>query len=654
MNTYNAETANSRIYAAMSIARTAGIPFDTTSSLNTALNYPVILLGSRINDNAFDASNEAALIAYVNNGGVLIHSSLRDTSLFNLCGVSTSSNSTGLYFIDFDTIAKSEYFHLINDSLEVRISLGDSTSGSNYALRKYTLSTGISLGNFEDLSCALAYNAFGNGHVYTFGPDLRDLIIRNQLDFDVNAHRTYSNGFEPSSDVIVFLIRNIFRKHVPNLVYTHTSPGNSSSVVLLTHDIDSWSAMDTMGTFSQWEVSQNIPAHYNITTRYTNDGWMTSFYVGSWTRVENIMDAGHTIASHSVGHFPDFADESRFPYGTTGNVPANYQPFYTGGITTGGTVIGELEVSKNLLFDDHALNIRSFRAGHLAYHDSLTHGLQQLNYEFNSTQSANNVLTGFPYYDLKVRSFSGIESSILEIPMTISDVFSSNPIDTSNYLQKVSIWANATRKYAANNAPITLLIHPNRLWKLTAQQRYFDSIPEEVLPYSFEAYGEFWRKRDSLKYRSELNGDTLEIHLENNQWSNLQSFVVDATSLDTVLFYDQLGNPLSFAWQNFPNGLRLYFAESVFSAINTHSTEELKVEVYPNPTQNEFFIKSPVRLNGTLSVFDLSGRQVYSSQLNDQQLIRLDLSLMQINTGIYSVFINDQHHQIRTRIVYLK
>ena len=79
----------------------------------------------------------------------------------------------------------------------------------------------------------------GLGHVYTFGPDFRDLIYRPRINQDINAHRVYSNGFEPSSNAVMMIVRNIIQAHIPSIVYKYTVPGNYSSVLCVTHDIDS-------------------------------------------------------------------------------------------------------------------------------------------------------------------------------------------------------------------------------------------------------------------------------------------------------------------------------------------------------------------------------------------------------------------------------
>lgn len=634
MTDFNIESNSSRMYGVTMAMEQAGIPYDTTSNLTTALNYPVMITGSRILQDAFSTVERVQIETYVANGGVLITSQVRDTTFYTLCGISDNTSENTLFEIIFDTTAYPQYYDLIDDSLEVKISIGDSADGSTFFTRYYTLAGASSMANYENGECALAYHTLGSGHVYSFGPDLRDVTVRNYLNFDVQAQRTYSNGFEPSTDVIVFLLRNIIRQHIPNGVYKYTAPGTASSAIMITHDIDSGTGMDTMANFSAYEQSMNIVAQYNITTRYFNDGWMTSFYVGAWPDVNLVKSQGHVLASHSVGHFPDFADESRFPYGSLGNTPTNYQPFYTGGITTDGTVLGELEVSRDLIEGDFGVNVRGFRAGHLAFNDSLPAGLELLGYEFNSTHSANDVLTNFPFYNFSVRSFGNQPGGILEIPMTISDVFSADPITSTNYPQKVGIWADVTRRYDRNSSNTVLLIHPNRMWKLQAMQDYVDSIPSTAVFMNFEDFGDFWRKRDSVEFHTVLDGDTLFVHMDNDVLDPFQSFVVDMPGIDTVRFFDHTGSEMTFEYMNYSSDQRLYYQGVFIPGVGDIDWQE-QLNLYPNPTTDVLNVNlDRSMVGGEIHVYDVTGALIFSETIT-RSAMGLDVNAL--NAGVYVV-----------------
>ncbi|MEX1001661.1 MAG: T9SS type A sorting domain-containing protein [Crocinitomicaceae bacterium] len=654
MTNYNGETGTSRKLSAIRVMRLMGVPYEVTTNLSVAIQYPVIITGSRILDGAFTLTERTDLENYVNDGGVLITSSVRDPDFYPLCGINSSTSSNTLYKMTWDTTA-APIFDYVNDSLEVTVSIGDTASGFSFYTRYYGLNGANSLATYENGECALALHPYGNGSVYTFGPDFRDVLYRNQTNFDVNAHRTYSNGFEPTSDVIMFVLRNIVRNHIPHTLYKYTAPYDYSSTLMITHDIDSETGMDTMQAFSDYELSEGISAHYNVTTRYFSDSWMSSFYVGSWSEVHALLDDGHVLSSHSVGHFPDFDDENLFPLGDSGNTTTSYTPAYNSGVSSGGSVMGELEVSKFLLEDDHGVHIRSFRAGHLAFNDSLVLGLEKMKYEFNSTNSANNVLSSFPHYAMKIRSFNSEESSILEIPMTISDVFSSDPITPANYPQKVAVWVDATQRYDENHSPVVLLIHPNRNYKLTALQDYLALTPQNQLIYPFEKYGDYWRKRDSLQFATELNGNVLTVTIDDNLLTQEQSFVLDHNGLDSVIFKNQMGDDLTFLWKDWKYNSRLYYQGKTSSSIPENFTsKENNLHVYPNPTHSTITIYiSGYTGYYQLQLYDLSGKLILSKeQLNAKT--ELDLRTAMLENGAYILTVQTDTDQFYKKISYLK
>jgi hypothetical protein len=653
MNTYNNETNNSRYQSAFNLLSLTGIAFDTTSVLNTALQYPVVLAGSRIMESSFNGVQRNQVRSYVNGGGTLITSAMRDTGLYQLFGISASISNDELYSISWDTTNFPGYFDLVDDSLEKVISLGDPTA-TNFFCRVYGLSTAQSLGNYEDGTCAMTMNQSGLGKTYALGPDFRDVILRNQINQDIDAHRTYSNGFEPTTDVFVFIIRNIIRSHIPNSVYKYTSPDNTSSVLLITHDIDSRTACDTMDIFSDFEFSRNISGQYNITTRYIEDTLMSDFYLSAIPEVNALTGKGHVIASHSVGHFPDFADSDVFPYGTLGNTMASYQPYYPVNSTIGGTVLGELEVSRDILQTNHGVTVKSFRAGHLCYPDSLGMALEEAGYEYNSTRSSNDILTNFPYYAYDDAAFSGAPTSVLEIPLTISDVFHTGGFTDSNYISRVNLWIDASRRYDRNNAPVNLLIHPNRTFKLDALQRLLDSIPETMKPYGFESYGSFWRKRDSLLFHTTLSNDTLIVRMDNYVLDQRQSFVIDHTGLDTVLFFDAGGNALAFQFQTYSATQRLYYMHANTTSLTTIPPEYSFFRVFPNPSNGIITLATDKNLsNADITITDLTGKIIYKTILSGT-VFQIDLSAFITQPGLFFVRLSTKDEVLTKKIMYIK
>jgi hypothetical protein len=608
----NNESNLSRYYAVEDILDFCKVPYDTSSDLNLLQNYPVVITASRFTDGDLSLNQIQDVQTYVQNGGVIISSSLREAGLFPVFGISSSTSNDSLFYMNFDTLSMPSLFQYVDDSLEVQVSLGRPSSYPNFFTREYVAQTGSELlAAYENGSPALIKHSFGNGYTYLFGPDFRDVVYRNRINADVNAHRTYSNGFEPTTDVFMFIIRNIIRAHIPHTIYPHTVPGNASSVLFLTHDVDSRTAIDTMHFFSTYENQLGVEGHYNVTCRYLSDNWMTNFYIGATAEISQLLNDGHKLASHSVGHYPDYAD---FEFGSLGNTTGNYAPFYGSGSTTGGTVLGELEVSRDLLEGDFLVDVKSFRAGHLAFPDSLIIGLDTLGYAFNSTYSANDILTSYPYYGYRRQKFTTWRSPVLEIPMTISDVFSSGGFTSTNYGQRVDTWLEASYKYRDNHAPINLLIHPNRQFKLTAQQDYINGLPNDVVVFSFEDYGDFWKERTALDYNTALNNDTLLVNFNTNPSLGM-SFLLDYDGLDTVLFFDNLGSPISFQWKQWNNRQRLYYQDELVS-INEAIQNENKLTLYPNPAESVLHVQGPSEFSTMrLRIYDLSGRLVFSQAI---------------------------------------
>jgi hypothetical protein len=64
---------------------------------------------------------------------------------------------------------------------------------------------------------------------------------------------------------------------------------------------------------------------------------------------------------------------------------------------------------------------------------------------------------------------------------------------------------------------VVLLIHPNRGYKLDAEQSFVEQLPSDVAIVSTEAFGQFWKNRLSTGVETDRQGETLTIQLTNRQ-----------------------------------------------------------------------------------------------------------------------------------------
>lgn len=77
-----------------------------------------------------------------------------------------------------------------------------------------------------------------------------------------------------------------------------------------------------------------------------------------------------------------------------------------------------------------------------------------------------------------------------------------------------------------------------------------------------------------------------------------------------------------------------------------HFEEEIAVEVYPNPTGNEVWIRSGLPQPYQVNLFDMQGRLVWSDAQN-----RGTFSTQQIENGMYLLHLSDGVHTVSTRLL---
>ena len=611
----NSESNDARLFSVEHMAKVTGIPFIRTDDISVATNYGMILSSSLFKNNAFSDEERILLENYVEEGGLLVAPRIEEEDFFSLFGISNFENSNSRFAIHWDTSLMDASLKYINQPEERTLSLGRDTYDAIYKTIGYTTTTAHTLASFTDGSSAIIKNNFGEGAAITIGVSWKEVILRNQLNRDYEAHRVSSNGFEPTSDVLALFIRALFIEHHPFTVWKNTSPGNSKATLMITHDIDSQSAMDTLHAFVDYEASKNLEATYNMTVRYFDDALMGAYYLGGQSTFDYIMNNGQNIASHSVGHFFDFADSDIFPIGEPGNTQANYLPYNNGTITTGGTVYGECEVSKNTLEADITdLTIRTFRSGHLAYPKYLVNVLDNLGYNFNSSYSASDVLNNFPFQNKKDQSFSGENSQVYELPVTISDVYHDDPISANNIFEKADNWLEVTQKNLENGAPTVLLIHPNRGYKLDGLEYFIDRIPTELSIIEMQDFGDFWLNREAQNYTSEIINGQLTIQLTTvlNLSQNLGLVVSNGQDLMSINVLDLQGNNVGRIIEDHgPEDVVVYFQENVTS-VNDEFKQQQVIEVFPNPTMEEFTVRMDWPITGNLKfeIYDLYGKKV--------------------------------------------
>jgi hypothetical protein len=529
----------------------AGVPWIVTTSVDDAMQYSMVVTSSYLAGNTFGTgalarASKDKLVAYVNGGGVLVTTNVYDAYLFPLFGISGHLVKKTRHAMSWQTATLDPTLSYFDDPNEQTISLGSPTRANVIATRGYTLSTGTALARFDDASVAVARNAWGAGRAYALGFSYTDLIVRNQLDRDFRAERTTYNGFEPTSDTIMLFLRRIYESSVPFAAWRFTAPYPARSVLMLTHDLHpSKKSFDGALEFAAYENGAGVSANYTVQTNYLADANGDS-YTPRLPQLVALAATDPTIGTHTVGHFKDWADETHFPLGAPGNTKANYNPVTNGTTTTGGTVYGEIEVPKRLIETDAGVTVQTFRSGSLYWNDKQANVLDALGYRYDSSNSANDVLTNFPYLLKHDRAFDGATSSVYEIPMTLWDL----GLTGANYEAHVTHWLGVIDRNAANFAPTVLLSHPHYDGGLAAEQSLVQQLAPGIATMDLDVFGDYWRARSGFRFRTTLQGNVLTITVLNAtplpSAPGFSLFVEDGAELSGVVVRRANGTPLTF------------------------------------------------------------------------------------------------------------
>ncbi|MBC7487273.1 MAG: T9SS type A sorting domain-containing protein [Cytophagaceae bacterium] len=584
LTTRNSEPNISYVHAADHMLKVWGVPYVVKTSTDSVFNYGMIVASSRISSTTFTVSEVEQLKAFVSNGGIFIaggftgggNTAVGD-SLNKFFGINNTTDDDKRFRIKFLTEQVDPSFRWLNDPLEKEISLGNDSV--TFTTRAYDVTTAQVMATFENGDNAIVRNPWGAGYTYLAGLVFRDLISLSQMDIDFHAERKYSNSFEPSADAFMLFLKAVYAKHFPYAVWKHTIPDKKKGSLIVTHDLDSQTAMDLVTEYSSFEYKKSIIATYNVTTRYFSDWQMGPFFLPApniYKLDSARIHCGHVIGNHSIGHFPDMDDEHVFEIGVRGHYDTtNYKPRYDGNKTTGGVIYAEVQLSKILLENRFPVQIRTWRSGNLTYPKVLNNLLDTIGYDFSSTNSANDVLTNFPFRARTNKSNSGTYTRVLEIPMTVSDVFyvagtkdkpRGDTISEADMEYKVGLWRDVTLECANNYAPCILLIHPNRMYKLRALKRLLQLLPlAEMDLRGMESYGDFWNYRETVNFSSTYFNDTLKITIPSSQLpiQRKLGFVIDqgmAIDSSKILVMDEMGNPLThYRYDWYENGKYILF-----------------------------------------------------------------------------------------------
>ncbi len=496
------------------IFSTIGIPADVIQSAGQLEGYKVVCTAGALTNTTVTPELANGLFDYVEGGGILVSAGEVGNIVYPLFGLTGQVHGRNRYRLGF--VSEDPSVAFMDHPYEQTISLGN---GERHFFDEVIWTHGASLspdaatlGRFEDGSTGFSAHPYGRGKAYLLGMSFADSVLLPQVGGSYNAERQYANGFEPSADVVMLILKAICQASWSPSVCLSTIPYARPVGLVLTHDIDAQSSFIDSLKFAALEAKYGARSTFFVTTKYFTDASDIDYFnvPENADAIRELRRRGWDVGSHTVSHSVKLADA---PDGDPGVTQKTYDP------RARLTVWGEARVSKEILDREiPAQKTLSYRSGDLAFPRSLIHVLEGCGYLYDSTYSANAVLTAFPYFAMEQQDMGSGESSVVEIPVTLDD--SQGYLRPDNVAAVVKQWLEVIRANAGYGGLTVLLMHPSdtrtKTYKLEAQEQLMQAVSAKGgWMGDLTSIGTFWRDRSNLRFSAQSRNDgSLSIHID--------------------------------------------------------------------------------------------------------------------------------------------
>jgi len=526
-----------------------GVPYLGTADVNRAVRRPLLLAGGALLNSSLNPAEREALYAYVERGGVLLATQVQGTIFFPLFGLAhatTQRSNFRVFFNDYRDPAM-RYF---NRPEEFAISLGDPKlfTATIWSTEYATRPEARILGRYENSTSAFTCNRYGRGLAYALGLGFKETTMIPRMLRDFEAARAPSNFFEPSGDVFRLILRGLYEDAVHPFLLVHTIPEGKQTALCLSHDVDARESFPNSLDYARMEKSLGVRSTFYVTTKYFQDATDIGYYTPERVAsIRQVKEMGFEIGSHSVSHARLFAS---FPVGAPLVSQANYR-------TDQPTVFGETKVSKELLDRDLHQDTILFRAGELEFPRDLLDVLERVGYRYDSSISAQDALTNFPYFGFRHRVLGSEHSAIVQIPVALDD--SQGYLTAQSREKLLHTWIEVIRANAENGALTCLLLHPTDVtYKLETERRLIEEIRgEESWIGDVGTLSRFWQGRARLRPVFERAADgrpLIVLNLRRAELPSGQTLVIEThAGASLPLVQDAAGELLPFRRRQAPD-----------------------------------------------------------------------------------------------------
>ena len=483
--------------------KSAGIPFRMTKDYMEALRHKAILAYPMISGGTVSPEAAAALSKHVQSGGTLVAVQPLANSMKSLFGFTEAIPSRQQKSLAFQ---KGVLSWVLDDVRETSLTINGSTPEAALGTYSFLFPTGKIVAAYEDGKAAIIRKNYGGGAAYAVGLDLGHWLLTGYNSRAESSARSYVNEYEPSLDILLQWLKEVYRNAEKNAVFFGSVPSGRGLAVLLTHDVDFTKSVVNAVAYAEYEKSMGIRGTYFIQTKYIRDYYDAIFFNEAYLPyLRKLIELGMELGSHTVSHSYVFA---ALPLGSGTETYPAYQPFISGRYAIhNATVLGELRVSKFLLEQGTGVAVTSFRAGHLQNPLTLPQALAATGYRYSSNVTANTALTHRPFQLNYSRGSQG-ETSIYEFPITIEDELDS-PMD-----KRLDKALALSAKVARYGGLLNILIHPNVLEeKMTFEQGLVNALKDKAWFGSLGEYGRWWEARDAAEADVFVQGQLRQVRL---------------------------------------------------------------------------------------------------------------------------------------------
>jgi hypothetical protein len=525
--------------------KSLGVPFRVVRTAAAATDHRAVLVYPSMA--SLPPADHAALAAHVSAGGTLIavvDGPLDDPVLEHVLGTRTSGVPGDHDRIVLQRRPGDPGPAFPEERAARTIPLFDSA-------RDTALVKGVALAEGPGLEIVARYEDDGRaaatrrvdgasgGRAYTWGVDFGRLLLMAQNDGASGAAVHFVNHYQPAYDLFLRFIEEAWREASPDTaVRVRTAPLGREVPILLTHDVDESASVQRASVFAESEARQGVPATYFIFPKYSLPEFEDDDYIfhtiggrpaADWWR--GLEGQGHELASHSTSHASDFDQPGPWPMGSGTETFETYDPrFYCDGPrpeeecarvakvrrcrtpgfacglwqTAGGSLLGELRVSKLLVQRVSTLPVHSFRPGFLLWPRHLNEALAATGFAYTSIGTCNTHLTHLPYQLNHAKGRTEVDVFEFCITSEDQDQRLSGADGPGTRLRQA---VDLVHRLAEYGGIFVQLIHPADTWSGWQDNlRFQEALVERVRAVpnlahfaTVSGFGAFWRARDEVE-----------------------------------------------------------------------------------------------------------------------------------------------------------